>query len=94
MRRQNATAAHPARIAPTPQPAGPFARRRCHVVDLLVRGETAAHHVRPMKSTCIGIRITSGVAGSPRSVTPALAAWMLAGKTAMKKTISAIPPRS
>jgi hypothetical protein len=44
-----------------------------------------------MKRSCIGTRSQRGVAGRPRSVTPARAAWMFAGKTAMKKRISAMP---
>lgn len=43
-----------------------------------------------MNSSCRRMRGTSGVGDAPRSVTPDSAAWMFAGSTAMRKTISAI----
>jgi hypothetical protein len=47
-----------------------------------------AHQVSAMNRTCIGIRTISGVAGLPRRVTLALAAWMLAGRIASMNKIS------
>lgn len=49
------------------------------------------HQVRAINSTCIGVLIHSGVAGLPRNVTPARAARTLAGKTATRKRINAMP---
>src|SRR5688500_6718402 len=42
-----------------------------------------------MNSSCSATRGTSGVAGCPRSVAPEVAAWMFAGRTATRNTISA-----
>ena len=43
-----------------------------------------------MNSTCSATRGMIGVAGAPLRATPACAAWMLAGRTASRNTISAI----